>query len=418
MRRLEQNRTIPGMVGVVEIGTAKVCCLIAAPDAAGGQTLLGLGHQRSQGIKSGMVVDAEEAGRAVRAAVGQAERMAGVSLDMVVLAVACGRLKSSGFMARALVEGSVVKATDIDRVIAGGEAYVERSNGRCLVQLTRSDWQLDDVKGVRDPRGLAGKNLSVQLTAVTADEAPVRNMIGILERCHLAVDGLVATPFASALAVATPEERRAGALVVDIGAGVTSLAVFAEGRIVHADALPVGGTHVTFDIARALSTPVAEAERIKTLYGTLVKAASDANEFVSFPGMGEDEQGLFQTTKARLREIIEPRIEHVFGLVDERLAGAGLAGFASGRVILTGGGSQLLGLDQAWMRRFGGVVRIGRPKPIGRMPGSMCSPAFATVIGLAVGEVAQGSAQGSVRRARPGTAGYLGRMRQWIGESF
>ena len=235
---------------------------------------------------------------------------------------------------------------------------------------------------------------------------------------YLAVDGLVATPFASALAVATPEERRAGALVVDIGAGVTSLAVFAEGRIVHADALPVGGTHVTFDIARALSTPVAEAERIKTLYGTLVKAASDANEFVSFPGMGEDEQGLFQTTKARLREIIEPRIEHVFGLVDERLSGAGLAGFASGRVILTGGGSQLLGLDQAWMRRFGGIVRIGRPKPIGRMPGSMCSPAFATVIGLAVGEVAQGSAQGSVRRARPGTAGYLGRMRQWIGESF
>ena len=369
MRRLEHSRTIPGMVGVVDVGTAKVCCLIAAPDNAGGQTLLGLGHQRSQGIKSGMVVDADEAERAVRAAVGQAERMAGVALDMVVLAIACGRLKSSGFAARAMVEGSVVKAADVDRVIAGGEAYVERSQGRCLIQLTRSDWQLDGVKGVRDPRGLAGRELSVQLTAVTADEAPVRNLLGIVERCHLAVDGLVAAPFASALAVATPEERRAGTLVLDNGAGVTSLAVFTEGRIVHADAIPVGGLHVTYDIARALSTPVAEAERIKTLYGTLVKAASDANEFISFPVAGEEENGVAQTSKARLREIIEPRIEHVFGLVDERLKNASLSDFASGRVILTGGGSQLLGLDQAWMRRFGGIVRIGRPKPIGRKIG-------------------------------------------------
>ena len=418
MRKLDNSRTIQGIVGVVDVGTAKICCLIAAPDGAGGQTLLGLGHQRSQGLKSGMVVDTDEAERAVRAAVGQAERMAGVSLDSVVLAVACGRLKSSGFVARALVEGGVVRTADIDRVIAGGEAYVERSNGRCLIQLTRSDWQLDSVKGVRDPRGLAGRELSVQLTAVTADEAPVRNLIGVIERCHLAVDGLVATPFASAIAVATPEERRAGVLVVDIGAGVTSLAVFAEGRFVHTDAIPVGGLHITYDIARALATPVTEAERIKTLYGTLVKAASDAAEFISFPGAGGDDQGSFQTSKARLREIVEPRVEHVFSLVEERLDGAGLMGFASGGVILTGGGSQLLGLDRVWMRRFGGAVRIGRPKPIGRMPPSMCSPAFATVVGLAVGEVAQGSALGSVRRTPIGSPGYLGRVRQWIGESF
>ena len=426
MRKLDNSRTIQGLVGVVDVGTTQVCCLIAAPDAAGGQTLLGLGHQRSQGIKSGMVVDTSEAERAVRAAVGQAERMAGVALDSIVLAVACGRLKSSGFVARAMVEGrvegavegGVVRAADIDRVIAGGEAYVERGNGRCLIQLTRSDWQLDSVKGVRDPRGLAGRELSVQLTAITADEAPVRNLVGVIERCHLAVEGLVATPFASAIAVATPEERRAGVLIVDIGAGVTSLAVFADGRFVHADAIPVGGQHITYDIARALAAPVAEAERIKTLYGTLVKAASDAAEFISYPGTGEDDQGGFQTSKARLREIIEPRVEHVFSLVEERLAGAGLVGFASGGVILTGGGSQLLGLDRVWMRRFGGTVRIGRPKPIGRMPPSMCSPAFATVVGLAVGEVGQGSAVGAVRRTPMGSPGYLGRMRQWIGESF
>ncbi len=418
MRHGERSRTVQGMVGVVDLGTAKICCLIAAPDAAGGQTMLGLGHQRSKGIKSGMVVDADEAEQAVRAAVSQAERMAGVTLDSVVLSIACGRLKSFGFVARALVEGGTVRATDIDRVIAGGEAYVERGNGRSLIQLTRSDWQLDGLKGVRDPRGLAGRDLSVELTAVTADEPPVRNLLGVIERCHLAVNGLVATPYASAIAVATAEERHTGVAVVDIGAGVTSVAVFAGGRIVHADAIPVGGLHVTYDIARALSTPVAEAERIKTLYGTLVKAASDQAEYFSFPGVGDDEQGAFQSSKARLREIIEPRIQHVFGLVEERLTGAGLIAFASGRVILTGGASQLLGLDQVWMRRFGGSARIGRPMPLGRMPSNMCSPAFATAIGLVVGEVAQGAVQGAIRRMPVGSAGYLGRMRQWIGESF
>ncbi len=418
MRQGERSRTVQGMVGVVDLGTAKVCCLIAAPDAAGGPTMLGLGHQRSKGIKSGMVVDADEAERAVRAAVSQAERMAGVTLDSVVLSIACGRLKSFGFVAKAAIEGGPVKAADIDRVIAGGEAYVERGNGRSLIQLTRSDWQLDGVKGVRDPRGLAGRELSVELTAVTADEAPVRNLLSVVERCHLAVSGLVATPYASSVAVATVDERRAGVVVVDIGAGVTSIAVFAGARLVHADAIPVGGLHITYDVARALSTPVAEAERIKTLYGTMVKAASDQAEYFSFPGVGDDEQGAFQSSKARLREIIEPRIQHVFSLVEERLTGAALLGFLSGRIILTGGGSQLLGLDQLWMRRFGGSVRIGRPMPLGRMPSNMCSPAFATAIGLVIGEVAQGAVQGTIRRTPVGTGGYLGRMRQWIGESF
>jgi cell division protein FtsA len=150
----------------------------------------------------------------------------------------------------------------------------------------------------------------------------------------------------------------------------------------------------------------------------MVKAASDQAEIFSFPGVGDAEQGAFQSSKARLREIIEPRIQHVFSLVEERLASAALLGFASGRVILTGGGSQLLGLDQVWMRRFGGSVRIGRPKPLGRMPSSMCSPTFATAIGLVVGEIAQGAVQGTIRRTPVGSGGYFGRMRQWIGESF
>ena len=407
---------IPGMVGVIDIGTSKVCCIIAAP-AADGCQLLGLGHQRSGGIKTGVVVDVEAAERAVRAAVSQAERMAGIELDTIVLSVACGRLRSQSFIARAPVAGPIVARSDIDRVIAGGEAYAERS-GRGVVQVTRSDWRLDGVKGVRDPLGLAGQELSVELTAVTADEAPLRNLLAVIERCHLGTGGLVAAPFASAIAVATSEERHAGALVVDIGAGVTSLAAFADGRLVHADVIPVGGNHVTFDIARNLVSSVADAERIKTLYGTLVKAQSDDSEVISYPGAGEDEGTYFQTTRAALREIITPRIAGHLALLEERLTAAGLGELAARRIILTGGGSQLLGLDQAWSRRLGGPVRLARPRPIGRMPANMCSPAFSTAIGLALGEVSPDAAVRPGRQAAAGPGGYLGRMRRWIAESF
>lgn len=417
MSRMEWSRASQGTVGVVDLGTSKVCCLIAGPDAEGRLTLQGLGHQRATGLKSGMIVDVDEAERSVRAAVAQAERMAGIRLERVVVSVACGRLKSQTFVARAAAEGQLVTAGDIDRVIAGGEAYVARS-GRMLIQLTRSDWRLDGAGGIRDPRGLAGRDLSVELTAVTADEAPVRNVLSVIERCHLATDGLVATPFASAISVTTAEERRVGVLLVDIGAGVTSLAAFSDGRLIFADAIPVGGHHVTYDIARALSTPVAEAERIKALYGTLVKAASDATEQFSFPILGEEEPSLYHTSKARLREIIEPRIEGLFGLVEERLHSAGLSGLLAGRVALTGGGSQIMGLDQSWARRFGGNAYCGRPRPIGRMSGNMCSPAFATAIGLVVGEATHEAQSGLGRRSGYSASGYLGRVKQWISESF
>lgn len=406
-----------GLSGVLDIGTAKVCCAIMTTDGDAGPQLLGLGHQRSRGLKSGMVVDADEAERSVRSAVGQAERMAGASLDRLVLAVSCGRIRSTGFTARAEVEGPVVRDADLDRILAGGEAYLDRTS-RSIIQLMRSDWHLDGASGIRDPRGLAGRALSVDLNAVTADDGPVRNLMGVIERCHITVERMVATPYASALAVATEEERRLGVLVVELGAGLTSFAAFADGRLLHVDSVPVGGNHVTFDIARELVTTVAEAERIKTLYGTLIKAASDDGDLITYPIAGEDEGTLHQTSKAFVRDVVTPRIAGLLELLAERIGEAGLDELAGRRVVLTGGASQLLGLDQAWSRRFGGSARIGRPQPIGRMPGSMCSPAFSAVIGLMCFDALSGDV------ARPGSGsgrrqqGYFDRMQRWIAESF
>ena len=418
MPRMGRNAAKAGLIAALDIGTAKIACLVATLDSEGRPVFAGIGHQRSRGLKSGVVVDAEEAERAVRAAIGQAERMAGVALDRVTLALGCGRIRSTRFVARAALQSGIVRPDDLDRVLAGGEAYLQR-DGRTLVHVDHSDWQLDQTAGVRNPVGMAARELAVELGAVTADEGPVRNLAAIIERCHVTVGALTATPVASAYAVTTLEERRLGALVIDIGAGMTCLARFADGRLEQVEAIPVGGNHVTSDLAKGLATSLVEAERIKTLYGTLVKATSDDSELISYPVIGqEDEPTVAQTSRARIRELIGPRIEQVFDLIGERL----LAGQAllpgSDAVVLTGGTSQLIGIEGAWMQRFGGVARIGRPRPIGRMPGNMASPAFATVIGLvAAGRSDAGSGSDHLR-ARADDTGRLGRVQRWLRDSF
>jgi cell division protein FtsA len=286
------------------------------------------------------------------------------------------------------------------------------------VQLTRSGWSLDGAPSVPDPTGMAGRELSVEVHAVTADEPPLRNLLMVTERCYLEVDRMFAAPYASSLAATTEQERNLGVLCVDIGGGTTTLAVFANGQFVHTESLPVGGNHVTYDIARGLTTPLAEAERIKALYGNLAAAASDELELISFPVAGEDASALYQTSKAELRGIIAPRIAGLYGLVEERLERGGLSALKSGRVVLTGGASQLPGLDSVWTSRFGGMVRVGRPQPLERMSSEMCSPAFAAVVGLVhAAAVSDASVHGG-GRGESVAEGYIGRMHQWFRESF
>lgn len=405
------------IIGALDIGTGKICCVIATRDQ-GQPVLLGIGHQRARGLKSGMVIDADEAERSVRAAIGQAERMAGVTLEQVVVSVSCGRVRSLSFSARTSVEGPVVREHDVDRILGAGDGYLERA-GRTVIQLMRSDWRLDSASGIVDPLGLAGRELAIDLTAITADDGPLRNLLGVIERSHMSADRLVASGYAGAVAVTTEDERRLGTLVVEMGAGITSLAAFAEGRLVYLDTIPVGGNHVTYDLARHLVTSVPEAERIKTLYGTLVKAASNESEVFAYTLTGEEEGNTHQVSKAFVRDVIAPRVDSLMDIVAERLGAAQLGDEIGRRVVLTGGASQLLGLDQVWAQRFGASVRLGRPQPIGRMLVSMCTPAFATVLGL-VGA-------GGQPQLRPGMSGvdsrrrdlgYIDRMQRWIRESF
>jgi cell division protein FtsA len=414
--------------GFLDIGTSKVCCLIAAGDSLANSGwrrssrtssphVIGFGLQRARGVKAGVIVDLDDAEQTVRAAVDQAERMAGTTLGSVFAGVACGRISSRTLKGHVDLENGIVRKRDIARLDAGARAFAERG-GRKLIAMNRIGYRLDGTGGIRDPLGMAGRRLTAELHAVTADEAPLRNLMLLIERCHLATCGLAPTALASALAATTEEERRLGVTCLDIGGGAATIAVFLDGHFVLADSVPIGGNCITSDIARTLLTPLAEAERIKTLYGTLAGARSDEHEAIAFPLAGEAEPALQQTTKAALGSIVRQRVEGLLQLVRERLDRSCVGPCAGDRIVLTGGTSQLLGIGEFVARTLGRPVRVGGPRPLDGMPGSGSSPAFSSVIGLVV--AAQSPEFRIGARIETGSDGqsYFGRIERWLQDSF
>jgi cell division protein FtsA len=411
------------IVGLLDIGTSKVACIIAAldPPQRTGEgrrvRVLGIGHLRSRGLKAGVITDLAEAENTVRAAIAQAERMAHLTLEEVFVSVSCGRLQSSNFAASVDITGGVVRADDIDRLMAGGHAFAERE-GRTLIHLNRLGFRVDGAAGSHDPRGMAASRLSADLHTVAADEAPVRNLMLVVERCYLNVRALIATPYASALAATSEDERRLGVTCIDIGGGTATVAAFYDGHFIHAATVPVGGHHITLDIAQALQTPLAEAERIKTLYGTMVVAQSDEYETFSYALAGEEEGTRGQATKAQLAGIIRPRVAGILGMVRERLDKAGVSAFAGERVVLTGGASALVGLGEFAANTLGRPARVSMPQPSAGLPQNVSSPAFSTVAGL-LAVAASGSGEVSGLRDREALGGgYFERVGEWLKTGF
>ncbi len=423
--RQRSDKRGASIIGLLDIGTSKVAAavLVREPqpstsgNVSGGMRIAGLGMHRSRGVKAGVLTDLDEAEIAVRGAISQAERAAGLTLDSVIVSIACGRLKSQHFAASAEIHGGMVLDEDVDRVMDAGRAYAER-DGRSLIHLNRAGFRLDGVPGVADPLGLAARHLAADMHAVTADEAPLRNLLMLVERCYLSCAGLVASPYASALAVTTEEERELGVTCIDFGAGTTSIALFAEGRFAGVDVVPVGSQHISFDIAKALQTPLAEAERIKTLYGTLISAQSDEHELFSYPLAGEEDGATYQTTKARLTEIIRPRVSQIMSLVRERLAQNGASVYAGDKIVLTGGASQLLGAAEFAAIEFGRPVRVGKPASLPGLPLSVAGPHFATLAGLAAAVAAGDGADNAYGARAHSGQGYLGRVGSWLRASF
>lgn len=427
LRPLSERKS--AILSALDIGTSKIVCLIARLAPAGGEAgrgrthrcrILGIGHQRARGVKGGAVVDMDAVEDAIRRAVDAAERMAGVQVESVIINGTGGRLGSQLFEAQVPITGRAVSQADIHRVL---EACTTRGGGagRAVLHSLPIGFSIGETRQIEDPRGMIGDELGAQMHVLSCDAAAARNLMLAVERCHLRVDAMVATPYAAGLSVLADDEAELGATLIDMGGGATTVSVFSGGALTYVDGIALGGNHVTTDVARGLSIRLADAERLKTLYGACLATASDERETVSVTQVGEDGEHPAHLPKAQLIQIIKPRVDEILEVVRDRLKGAGFAPHAGRRIVLTGGASQLAGLPEAAKRIMSGQIRVGRPVGAQGMPESARNPAFSAAVGLLVYPQVSGNEHfrpSRIPAPAPEAQGYIGRVGRWLKSSF
>jgi cell division protein FtsA len=411
-----------GTVAALDVGTSKICCFIARLEEDGRPRVVGIGHQVSRGVRGGAIVDMEQAEAAILGAVHAAEEMAGETIHEVVVNLSGGYPASQTVGVEVQIAGHEIGDGDLRRVLEQGGVF-DINGERRLIHSIPIRYSIDGSGGIRDPRGMFGERLGVDMHIVTAQAGAVRNLTNCVARCHLEIGALVVSPYAAGLASLVDDERDLGVTVIDMGGGTTTIAVFFDGNVVFTDIVPVGGAHVTNDIARGLSTPLAHAERLKTLYGNGVLSPSDEREMINVPLVGEEEAVEGNTIpRSMLVGIIQPRLEETFELVRQRLEQSGFDKIAGRRVVLTGGASQLAGLRELAAAVLDKQVRMGRPIRIAGLAEATGGPAFATCSGLLV--YAQQAADRLPRSERrygalqEEPAGFIGRLGHWFRENF
>ncbi|MGI9352279.1 MAG: cell division protein FtsA [Rhizobiaceae bacterium] len=423
----------PTVVSVLDVGTSKICCLIAKltprneSEAVLGRThrveMIGLGHQKSRGIKSGVIVNLDQAEQAIRQSVEAAERMAGVTVDSLIVNVSSGRLVSEAFSADISLDGHSVEERDISQVLLAGAQHALAPE-RSVVHSIPIGYSLDGEHGISNPLGMVGARLGVDMHIVTAENAPLRNLELCVNRSHLSVEDLVATPYAAGLASLVEDEMQMGCACIDIGGGTTTLSVFLDGRFVFSDAIAIGGHHVTMDLARGLSTRLDDAELIKVKHGSALLGSSDESAHITIPPIAEEDiDAPNQVTRAQLTRIIRPRVEETLEMIRDRLAHSGFAEAVGKRLVLTGGASQLNGMVEVSRRILSRNVRMGRPMGVSGLPEAAKGPAFSTAVGLLIypqiAEIESFSKLPTFGNVlMTGTGGPFGRITSWFRESF
>ncbi|ANC85977.1 MAG: cell division protein FtsA [Sphingomonas aquatilis] len=373
-----------GLITALDIGSSKVSAMIAQKGDGGELIVLGTGQRESRGVKRGYIADMGATEAAVREAVEQAERIAGINIENVWVGFSAGGLVSDVAEVEFELGGHRVEQQDIDALLAAGRNSID-PQGRMVLHAQPALYTLDGLTGVKKPLGLHADRLGVHIHVVAADGSPVRNLDLCVRSAHLEVKSIIAAPVATGLACLSDEERELGVALVEMGAGITNVSLFAGGMLVGLCSIPMGGQDITDDIASAFGTRRAQAERMKCFHGSANASPRDNHEMIPvMPIAAEDDvHGGMQITKAQLIGVVRQRLEHQMDEIRKSLAQLKFEGPVGRQVVLTGGGAELKGIADYAQQALGRSVRIGRPRGLTALPEAHGGPAFATLAGLA-----------------------------------
>ena len=407
----KENKNL--IVGL-DIGTSKVVAIVAelAPD--GRLEVIGMGSHESKGLKKGVVVNIEATVNAIQRALEEAELMADCKIQRVYTGIAGSHIRSFNSTGMVPIRDREVTPMDVDRVIETARAMPIPTDQQVLHILTQ-EFIVDGQDGVREPMGMSGVRLEVKVHIVTGAVSAAQNIVKCVRRCGLEVSDLILQPLASSLATLTEDEKELGVCLVDIGGGTTDVAIFREGAIRHTAVIPIAGDQITNDIAMALRTPTQEAEELKLRHGCALRQLADANEMIEVPGVGDRPPR--QLSRQTLAEVIEPRVEELYSLVQKVLRESGYEELLSSGIVLTGGSSVMQGMVELGEEIFHMPVRLGVPRYSGGLSDVIRSPRYSTAVGLLLEGKTQ-TERGLLARQGGSFKQVFARMREWVQRNF
>ncbi len=373
-----------GLITALDIGSSKVSAMIAQKGDGGELIVLGTGQRESRGVRRGYIADAVATEAAVREAVEQAERIAGINIENVWVSFSAGGLVSDVASIEFELGGHRVEQSDIDALLHAGRDSID-PQGRMVLHAQPALYTLDGLTGVKRPLGLHADRLGVHIHVVAADGSPVRNLGLCVANAHLEVKAIIASPVATGMACLSDEERELGVALVEMGAGITNVSLFAGGMLVGLTSIPFGAQDITDDIASAFGTSRAQAERMKCFYGSANASPRDNHDMIDVAPISSenDVREGSRITRAQLIAVIRQRLDHIIGEVQKALTELKFSGPVGRQVVLTGGGAELKGVADYAQQALGRSVRVGRPRGLTALPEAHSGPAFATLAGLA-----------------------------------
>jgi cell division protein FtsA len=408
------RRDTRNLIVGLDIGTSKVVALVGDLLPDGRLEIIGMGSHESRGLKKGVVVNIESTVSAIQRALEEAELMADCKIQRVHVGIAGSHIRSFNSTGMVAIKDKEVTPLDVERAVETARAMPIPTDQQVLHILTQ-EFLIDGQDGIREPLGMSGVRLEVKVHIVTGAVSAAQNVVKCVRRCGLEVADLCLQPLASSIAVLSEDERELGVALVDIGGGTTDIAIFREGAIRHTAVIPIAGDQITNDVAMALRTPTPEAELVKIRHGCALRQLADPAETIEVPGLGDRPPR--SLSRQTLAEVIEPRVEELYTLVQQVLRQSGFEELLSSGVVLTGGSSVMQGMAELGEEIFHMPVRLGVPRYTGGLADVVQSPRYATVMGL----LAEGRAQlerGILARQTGTFRGTLRRMRQWFQSNF